>query len=181
MKALLIAVVIVIAAGILYYFYAQDTATETETATETLCQQARQLYRAGEYAPALAAAKEALANAEEKLGPDDPGLGPYLICLADIYYNPIPCSPTAKVCPIPERDKAEPLYQRALTLTEKAHGPDAPAVARVLHKLARAQVGQYHYPQAVSLAQRALAIFEKTPDANLSDRAETLKLPRMAL
>ena len=57
--------------------------------------------------------------------------------------------------------KAEPLYQRALAIREKALGPDHPDVAASLNNLAGLYRAQGQYAKAEPLYQRALAIGEK--------------------
>src|SRR5437870_5060886 len=57
--------------------------------------------------------------------------------------------------------QAEPLYQRALAIDEKAFGPDHPDVARDLNNLAELYYNQGQYEQAEPLFKRALAIREK--------------------
>ena len=54
-------------------------------------------------------------------------------------------------------DKAEPLYQRALVIFEKALGEDHPQVAATLNNLAYLYQAQGHYDKAKPLYQRALA------------------------
>jgi tetratricopeptide (TPR) repeat protein len=57
--------------------------------------------------------------------------------------------------------KAEPLYQQALMIREKALGPEHPDVATSLNNLAELHVSQCQYDKAESLYQRALMIREK--------------------
>jgi len=57
--------------------------------------------------------------------------------------------------------EAEPLYQRALAIDEKALGPKHPRVATDLNNLAALYEHQGKYIEAESLYQRALAIDEK--------------------
>ena len=56
---------------------------------------------------------------------------------------------------------AEPLYQRALAIREKALGPEHPDVATSLNNLAQLYRDQGQYAKAESLYQRALVIGEK--------------------
>ncbi len=60
--------------------------------------------------------------------------------------------------PSPE---AEPLYQRALGIVEKALGPEHPRVAGSLNNLAALYEAQGKYGEAEPLHKRALAIREK--------------------
>ena len=76
-------------------------------------------------------------------------------------------------------EQAEPLYQRALAISEKALGPDHPSTAASLNNLALLYRSQGQYEQAEPLYQRALAIREKAlgPDhpstaASLNNLAE---------
>jgi tetratricopeptide (TPR) repeat protein len=57
--------------------------------------------------------------------------------------------------------KAEPLYQRALSIWEKALGREHPDVANSLHNLALLYKTQGQYAKAERLYERALAIREK--------------------
>ena len=57
--------------------------------------------------------------------------------------------------------QAEPLYQRALKIDEKALGPDHPSVGRDLNNLAELYRSQGQYSQAEPLYQRALKIDEQ--------------------
>ena len=70
--------------------------------------------------------------------------------------------------------QAEPLYQRALAISEKALGPEHPDTATALNNLA----GLYHatgaYAKAEPLYQRALAIREKALGPEHPDTATAL-------
>jgi CHAT domain-containing protein len=57
--------------------------------------------------------------------------------------------------------EAEPLYQRALSIREKALGPDHPDVAGVLSNLALLDLRQGKYAEAEPLIRQALSIDEK--------------------
>jgi tetratricopeptide (TPR) repeat protein len=54
-----------------------------------------------------------------------------------------------------------PLYQRALTIYEKALGPEHPETARTLENLAIFYNRQGKYEEALPLYQRSLVIREK--------------------
>ena len=54
--------------------------------------------------------------------------------------------------------EAEPLYKRALAISEKALGPDHPDVATSLNNLAELYHAQGQYAQAEPLYKRSLAI-----------------------
>ena len=60
-----------------------------------------------------------------------------------------------------EYDLAEPLYQRSLSIREKALGPDHPDVGTSLNNLAGLYRAQGKYDLAEPLYQRTLSIFEK--------------------
>ena len=60
-----------------------------------------------------------------------------------------------------EYGEAEPLYQRALDINQKALGPEHPDVARDLNNLALLYDDQGKYAKAEPLYQRALKIDEK--------------------
>ena len=64
--------------------------------------------------------------------------------------------------------EAEPLYERALAIWEKALGPEHPDVATSLNNLAELYRDQGRYAEAEPLYERALAIREKAlgPDAS---------------
>ena len=57
--------------------------------------------------------------------------------------------------------EAEPLYQRALAIWEKALGPEHPDVATSLNNLAGLYYAQGKYEEAEPLYQRALAIWKR--------------------
>ena len=57
--------------------------------------------------------------------------------------------------------EAEPLYKRALAISEKALGPEHPDVAIRLNNLAVLYWAQGRYAEAEPLLKRALAIREK--------------------
>ena len=57
--------------------------------------------------------------------------------------------------------EAEPLYQRAIAIDEKALGPEHPNLAIKLNNLALLYEAQEKYEEAKPLFQRALAIYEQ--------------------
>ena len=71
-------------------------------------------------------------------------------------------------------EEAEPLYQRALTIREKALGPEHPDTASTLNNLALLYNNQGKYEEAEPLYQRALAIREKALGPEHPDTASTL-------
>lgn len=70
--------------------------------------------------------------------------------------------------------EAVQLAERALSLREKALGPDHPDVAVTLNLLGKLHRERADYAQAETLLKRALAIREKTPGPNQLVTAETL-------
>ena len=58
-------------------------------------------------------------------------------------------------------DKAKPLFERALAIHEKVHGPNHPDVATSLNNLAMLYEAKGEYDQAKPLYERSLAIYEK--------------------
>lgn len=58
--------------------------------------------------------------------------------------------------------QAEPLYQQALSIKQKALPPEHPSTATTMHELARLYRAQGRYAEAEALYQQALAICEKT-------------------
>jgi tetratricopeptide (TPR) repeat protein len=128
---------------------AQAPAQSAGVQWEALNQEARELYRTGQYGRAVMVAKEALKLAEQKVGPDHPHVARSLTDLAELYEL--------------QRNyaQAEPLYKRALAIREKALEPDHPYVAMSLNSLAGLYKAQRNYAQAEPLYKRALAIREK--------------------
>lgn len=73
-----------------------------------------------------------------------------------------------------EHDKAEPLYQRALSLWEQALGPESEEVAGCLSNLAILYLSQERYGEAEPLFRQALAIREKVLGAEHPEVAFSL-------
>ncbi|MDP8034140.1 tetratricopeptide repeat protein [Pasteurella atlantica] len=71
-------------------------------------------------------------------------------------------------------DKAEPLYNRALVIREKALGENHPDVATTLNNLAALYYAQGEYAKAEPLYNRVLVIREKALGENHPDVATTL-------
>ena len=71
-------------------------------------------------------------------------------------------------------EQAEPLYQRALAIREKALGPDHPSTAQSLNNLAALYASQGRYEDAEPLYQRALGIYEKALGPDHPDTAGSL-------
>ena len=70
--------------------------------------------------------------------------------------------------------EAEPLYQRALAIDQKAQGPDHADTATSLNNLAAIYDGQGRYGEAEPLYRRALAIREKVLGPDHPDTAQSL-------
>jgi tetratricopeptide (TPR) repeat protein len=70
--------------------------------------------------------------------------------------------------------EAIPLAQRALTIREKALGPNHPEVAVALNHLAELYRAQDRYADAAPLYKRALAIWEKAQGPDHRDVATAL-------
>ncbi len=68
-----------------------------------------------------------------------------------------------------------PLYQRALTIHEKAFGPEHPIVGRNLINLAGTYQVQNQYAQAEVLYQRAARIFKKSLGPDNVELANAVK------
>src|SRR5438093_9784823 len=101
-----------------------------------------QAYQQGRFSEAehflAAAVREA-----EKFGPQDPRLGASLYSLALLYQAQNNYA------------EAEPLYERALAIVEKAVGPEAPVTAMVVDGLAGVHFDQGAYDRAEPLFRRA--------------------------
>jgi len=91
---------------------------------DTLNEEVRRLYQAGDHKRATVIAEKALKVAEENVGPDHPDVAASLNNLALLYGAQ------------GEYTKAEPLYKRSLAIVEKALGPDHPIVGTSLNNLA---------------------------------------------
>jgi tetratricopeptide (TPR) repeat protein len=70
--------------------------------------------------------------------------------------------------------EAEPLYQRALAISEQTLGTNHPDTATCLHNLAGLYDDQGQYEQAMPLYQRALAIWEQALGSNHPNMASIL-------
>jgi len=77
-----------------------------------------------------------------------------------------------------EYSKAEPLFQRALAIREKAPGPDHADLASSLNNLAVFYHYMAEYAKAEPHFQRALAIREKAPGPDHPDTASSLTIWR---
>jgi tetratricopeptide (TPR) repeat protein len=70
--------------------------------------------------------------------------------------------------------EAEPLYARALSIHDKALGPDHPDVGKSLNNMALLHVSQGRYADAEPLYKRSLAIREKALGPDHPDAASPL-------
>lgn len=97
---------------------------------EALNRQVEQLYQVSMYFEATEIAKQALAIAERKFGPEHPVVAKVLNNLATLYF-------------VQGRDTdAEPLFNGALAILKKALGPDHPAAAAMHSYLAELRIEQ---------------------------------------
>ena len=99
---------------------------------------------------------------EKALGPEHPDVAASLHNLAVLYDHQGKYAET------------EPLYQRALRITEKALGPEHPTVAASLNSLAMLYRAQGKYAEAEPLLERALRIREKALGPDHPDVAQSL-------
>ena len=106
---------------------------------------------------------EAALKVAENFGPQDPRLATSLNNLAELYRAQGWSA------------DAEPLYQRALAIDEKALGSDHPDVATDLNNLAALYQAQGRYAEAAPLHQRALAIWEKALGPEHPNVAQSLE------
>lgn len=128
-------------------------ATQSDISWEKLVQAAAQSLRQGKYAHAEQQLKDALGLAE-KMGMHDPRLVASLNKLGQLYYAQ------------GKFKRAEPLYRRALEISEMILGPDHPDLAANLSNLAAVYDAQGKHPLAAPFHKRALTILEKTGSAN---------------
>src|SRR5258706_4998169 len=103
---------------------------------DALIQEATDLFGAGKYDRAAAAAQKALQVAEQKVGRNHPDVATSLNNLAACYDTQGAYA------------KAEPLYQRSLAIWEKARGANHPAVTPSLGNLALLYKTQGDYAKA---------------------------------
>jgi CHAT domain-containing protein/tetratricopeptide (TPR) repeat protein len=111
--------------------------------------QAAQLYEAGKYGEAMVPAREALALAEQRFGPEDARLARLLNNVALLHER------------LKQYAEAEPFYQRALSIEEKALGPGDAAVGKTLRNLAGLYARQRRFAEAEPLYQRAVSVLEQ--------------------
>lgn len=145
----------------------QDSIAEPASAVETKLVQRNhraldQIY-SGDYKGAVASAGRTLETCASLPPASSSCLAPALGNLADIL--------TAKN----EREKAGPLYERALKSRQQALGPEHPAVACTLDGLARMSYFDGNYEKARELEVRALEIFEASLGQDHAAVADSLE------
>ena len=133
-----------------------------ETRWETLVADGETAFQAGRYAEAEKLCLAALKEAED-FGEQDPRLATSLNNLAVLYDAQ------------GNYAQAEPFYQRAITIYEKALGPEHPDVAAAINNLAELYRARGQHAQAEPLYQRELAILEKALGPEHPDVAATLE------
>jgi CHAT domain-containing protein len=129
----------------------------------------------GDYIKAEPLFRQVLTIAEKFLGPEHPDVAKPLTNLAFLYYQLAYYQVASPEGQSLYYEKAEPLYQRALAINEKALGPEHPEVASSLFNLASLYTERGDYAKAEKLFQRALAIREKVLGPEHSDVAFALK------
>jgi CHAT domain-containing protein len=113
----------------------------------------------GDYAKVESLYKKALAIREKALGTDHPKVADSLRSLALLYGDL--GDYVKEESQIEDYAKAEALYKKALTITEKALGTDHPRVATELCGLGSIHENLGDYVRAEALYERALTIREK--------------------
>ncbi len=126
---------------------------ESDITWEKLVKAAGQSLRQGKYAHAEQQLTDALTLAE-KLGMHDPRLVASLNKLAQLYYAQ------------GKFKQAEPLYKRALEISEIILGADHPDLATNLNNLAAVYDAQGKHSLAAPFHKRALAILDKLGPAS---------------
>ena len=137
------------------YAAAQDTAWEKYM---KVGMDAHQRGQCAEAKKQFAAARKEAEN----LSAQDPRLGISLLGLGKVYMAQA------------NYTQAQPLYQRAMSILEKALGPEHPAVATCLNQLAALYHAQGQYAKAEPLFRRAVAIHEKALGPDHAEVAEGL-------
>ena len=110
---------------------------------EALSRQVEQLYQVGMYFEATEIAKQALAVAVRKFGPEHQVVAKAVNNLGTLYF-------------ILGRDAdAEPLFNGALAILKKALGPDHPAVAAAYSCLAELRIEQREWARAAAYLRQS--------------------------
>src|SRR5579859_7035910 len=119
-----------------------------------------ELTRAGKYAEALPLAQAMVADQEKR--PPSRDLGAALDNLAEVYSG------------MGRDAEAEPLYERALAVMEKAVGLDSIDISIVLNNLAALYQRHQRYADAEPLFKRALELSERSLPTNHPDIGRAL-------
>lgn len=140
-------------------------------------------YLQGKFAEAEAAHRQALAVREKVLGPDHPDTATSLSNLANVLFEQ---GKDERASAAEQRARAragqrvqslsevEGFYRRALSIQERALGPDHPALANTLNNLSAMLDQQGKSAEAEGLQRRALSILEKKLGPLHPDTAGTL-------
>ena len=129
---------------------------------DILFEEARKLWKQGDYRRGISVAHKALEVAETSFGKDGRNTGLSVNLLGLLYKEQ------------GDYAAAEPLHKRALAINEKILGTQHPDTARALDNLALLYYAQGDYAAAEPLYKRALAIKEKTLGAQHPDTAASL-------
>jgi tetratricopeptide (TPR) repeat protein len=129
-------------------FIAATTSVRSQSTNdlEALNKEVLQLTQQGKHGEAIPVALRALAVAERQFAPDDPQLIMWIERLANLYVFQ------------GQYDQAEPLFKRALAVTEKVRGGSSSAAA----ELSRLYRFQNRYAESEQLLRAALESREKT-------------------
>jgi CHAT domain-containing protein/tetratricopeptide (TPR) repeat protein len=141
---------------------AADQAADTIDDLQALNDKAFELHRAGKSAEAEVLAKQTLAAAEKRVGPEAGPVGVLLRSVAVFIFAQA------------HYDEAEPLLTRSLAILEKTRGPEHRDVMLTLDLMARLRVAQKRPADAVALFQRVLAIEEKLLGPESKELLKTL-------
>lgn len=137
--------------GILWVAVTAGSASGEQHAWQTYTESGRVAYRHGDYTQAEQLFTMALREAER--------CGPQTICVATSLNN-LAILRRAQG----QYTQAEPLLQRALTITEHTLGTEHPRVAMSLNNLAELYQLEGRHEEAESLYLRALTIWEQTSE-----------------
>jgi CHAT domain-containing protein/tetratricopeptide (TPR) repeat protein len=141
---------------------AADQAADPIDELQAKNDKAFELHRAGKSAEAEVLAKQALAEAEQRVGAETTAVGVLLRGIAVFVHAQA------------RYDEAEALLTRSLAILEKTRGPEQRDVMLTLDLFARVRVAQKRPGDAVVLFQRVLAIQEKLLGPEHGDLLKTL-------
>ncbi len=128
----------------------------------------------GRYAEAETLLQRSLAIGEQHLGSDHPNVAFCLGNLANIYRKQRKGMANPFLEPENYSSEAEPLYQRALAISEQQLGNEHPNVAAILNNLGELYQVQERYSEVEPLLQRSLAIAEQQLGSNHPNTALSL-------